>query len=93
MANWKEDKVLVWIDVFSKPNSSFRGVGNRDDVLNWQPIKDEEREAFAALIAPENRLILKAWYAKFDRLEGRADLFRQILEHAIGERLLLGKRQ
>ena len=89
--NWKDDKILMWIDVFTKPDSSFRSVRNEEDVRQWQPCNEEERKAFEALIAKENRALLKAWYARSTWVGGPPDLFRQILERAIGEEIPLGK--
>ena len=89
--NWKDDKILLWIDVFTKPDSSFRSVRSEEDVRRWEPHNEEERQAFEALIAKENRELLKAWYARSTWVGGPPDLFRQILQKAIGEELPLGK--
>jgi len=85
--NWKNDTILLWLDVFTKPQSSFREVETAEDANVWEPQGDEEKEAFAKLVANENRELLKAWYARHDYLNPAADLFHQVLERAIGERL------
>jgi hypothetical protein len=90
MSNWKDDKILVWIDVFSKSDSSFRTVSD-EDFGTWQPRTKEEQAAFGCLVAEENRQLLRLWYARFPALDGRADLFRRLLEHATGEKLPLGE--
>ncbi len=91
MSNWSDDKILLWLDVFSRPDSSFRTVRSEEDVKEWQPQTDEEQKAFDALIAKENRGLLKAWYAQFPSINPTADAFRRILERAIGKKLPLGK--
>jgi hypothetical protein len=90
--NWKDDKILLWIDIFTKPNSSFRSVGNEEDGRQWQPNDGEEKVAFEALIAKENRELLKAWYARSTQVEGHPDLFRKMLENAISEELPVGEK-
>ena len=85
MCNWRNDKILVWIDVFSKPDSTFRLVKTEQDVSRWQPHTEEEKQAFSKLIAKEHRELLKAWYAQFSQLDGTANIFRRILERAVGE--------
>jgi hypothetical protein len=87
MKNWKDDKILLWLDIFSRPDSSFRKVRSEEDVREWQPQSKLEREAFEALIADENRHQLKAWYAQFPSINPAAEAFRQILQKAIKEEL------
>ena len=91
MSGWKRDKVLIWLDVFSRPDSSFRKVRSEDDVRDWLPCTEDEREAFEALIALENRVALKNWYSQFESLNPTADAFRRVLERAAGEPLPFGK--
>ena len=92
MSNWKDDTILVWIDVFTKPDSSWRKVRNEQNWSKRTPQTEEERRAFEALIAKENRELLKAWYAQFPSVNQTADSFRRILERAIGESLPLAKK-
>jgi len=87
--NWSEDTVLLLIDVFGKPQSSFRDVKSPDDAKAWQPQSEEERVAWAKLVSGENRQLLKAWYARHSYLNPTADYFRHALEQAIGEDLHL----
>jgi hypothetical protein len=87
--NWKEDKILLLIDIFGKPQSSFREVKSVEDAKAWQPQSEEERNAWAELISKENRELLKAWYAIGSYLNPTADYFRRALEQAIGEELPL----
>jgi len=91
MRNWKDDRILVWMDVFSRPDSSFRAVRSEEDVRGWQPQSQGEQEVFGELVAIENRKSLKMWYAQFPDLNPSADAFRRILERAIGEELPIGK--
>jgi hypothetical protein len=56
---------------------------------NWRPQTAEGKDAFAELIAEENRQALKKWYLNFSALNKNADMFRHILEVATGEKLPL----
>ena len=86
--NQKNDsKILFLIDVFTKPDSSFRLIKTEEDIEKWHPATEEERLAYESLIANENRELLKEWYAKRLWVAGPADLFRRLLEHGIGEKI------
>ena len=87
MSDWRDDKVLVWLDVFGRPDSSFRSVRSDQDVEGWEPRTEIERTAFASLVAEENRELLKAWYSQFPSNSPTADAFRRVLERATGEKL------
>jgi hypothetical protein len=87
--NWKDDRILLLIDIFGKPQSSFREVSSLQDAKTWQPQSQEERDAWEQLTSTENRELLKAWYARGSYLNPTADLFRHALEQTIGEMLPL----
>lgn len=91
MKDIKDDIILMWLDVFSRPDSSFRGVTSAEELRKWQPQSALEKEAFAGLTAPEHRELLKAWYSQFQSLNQTADDFHLILERATGEQLPLSK--
>ncbi len=93
MNDWRDDKILLWIDVFSRPDSSFRRVRSEEDVKEWRPETDRERIAFEGLIAEESRLSLKAWYSTLSSVNPTADAFRRILERAIGEKIPVGNSE
>jgi hypothetical protein len=88
----KSNQILLWIDVFSRPDSSFRVVRSEEDVREWKPTSEAEQIAFNALIALENRQALKAWYVQFPMLNPKADAFRRVLEQATDDLLPIGKK-
>jgi hypothetical protein len=90
--NPEEDHILRLMEVFDRVDSSFRQVETFGQAGRWLPITDVERNAFAALVAPENRGALKTWYSSGSSLNPHADLFRRVLERAIGEDLPLATR-
>ena len=81
---------MVLFSAFDKPWSSFFTCYFRGDLTTWKPDTDEERRAFASLVAPENREDLRKWYAQLTSINAMADALRHILEREIGEDLPIG---
>jgi hypothetical protein len=87
---WTDNKMMVVFSAFDKPSSSFFTCYFRADISTWKPETDEEKKAFATLIAPENREELRDWYARLASINAMADALRKILEREIGEPLPVG---
>ena len=85
--------MMVLFTAFEKVNSSFFNCYFRGDLATWKPGTDEEKEAFASLIAPENREDLRKWYAQLTSINAMADALRRILEREIGEHLPIATRK
>ncbi len=82
-----EQTILRLMEVFDRPDCSFRGLKTNEQAEAWKPVNEPEQRAFESLIAPENREALKAWYSASTSLNPRAALFRHFLELSIGEKL------
>jgi hypothetical protein len=79
--------ILNLMEAFGWIDSSFRQVGTREEAERCVPGTEREKKEFAELAAMKNRSALKAWYAVGGPLNPHAELFRQVLERAIGEGL------
>jgi hypothetical protein len=90
---WTDNKIMVLFTAFEKVNSTFFLCFFRGDVTTWRPGTEEEKEAFVALIAPENREALRKWYAQLSSINAMADALRKILEREIGEPLPIGSKR
>jgi len=90
--NWREDKILLLMQVFDDIDSPARKIETEEQAKQWQPEGDAERKAFESLIAAENREALREWYKRGTgtSLNPHAEKFRQILITTIGEDLPLG---
>ena len=56
---WTDNKIMVLFTAFEKVNSSFFNCYFRGDLATWKPATDEEKAAFACLIALETRVELR----------------------------------
>jgi len=90
--NFEQEQIRKLMEVFDRIDSSLRRIETLEQAKQWLPNKNDEKSAFDALTSEENRMSLKAWYAGAHALNPRADLFRQILERAINEKLPLGNK-
>ena len=90
---WTDNKMMVLFTAFEKVNSTFFISFFRGDLTAWKPGTGEEKEAFAALIALENREELKKWYSELSSINAMADALRRILEREIGEKLSVGTKE
>jgi hypothetical protein len=85
-----QDRIMWLLSTFDNPRSTIFNCYYRGNLSSWQPETAGEKEAFSALIAPANRVALKAWYSRFSSINEAAEAFRQILRQAINEDLPLG---
>jgi len=90
--DWTNDKILLLLSAFDKPDCSFFNCYFRGDISTWQPGTEPEKKAFAELTAPENRSLLKHWYAKEKAINPMAEAMRRILERETKEQLPVGGR-
>lgn len=89
---WTDNKMMVLFDVFGNPRSSFFNSFFLGELATWKPGTKAEEEAFAALMAPENRRELRKWYSGYSSsIDPMAEALRRILEREIGEPLPIGK--
>jgi inorganic triphosphatase YgiF len=88
--NWREDKILLLMQIFDDVDSSLRLIETDEQAAQWQPGNEAEKKAFESLTADENRIALREWYRRGASINPHADRFRQILAKAIGEDLPVG---
>jgi hypothetical protein len=79
------------MSTFDDLRSSFSICYYFGDLSSWRPETEEEKLAFAELIASENRPALRAWYSKYSAINAGAEAMRQVLRKAINEELPLAK--
>jgi hypothetical protein len=78
------------MDIFGRSDSSIRQIKSSEQAQAWRPETEIEQEAFSLLTSKENRVELKKWYLQISTINPLAEMFRQILERAINEKLPLG---